>query len=330
MRPEASSFHDSLESGLDLQQRFPRTPEGSKSGRAGPDPADSVTVCICTFRRRSIFQAVSSVAHQQQAEQYLSRIVVIDNDDHDGLRAEMEAFAIQLPVRLDYIHAPRKNISIARNAALDAVETRYLAFIDDDEEAQPDWLKTLFGQRNEAHVIVGSSQAIYDERLQQWVERCDFHSNLPNKDPSNAHTSNVLIDMNFVQDTNMRFLEELGLTGGEDTVFFRSLAHAGARFAAAPEAVVIEGVPANRANMRWVLRRMYRAGQTHGLVCKMFDHRVYRKLLLTAGAKALVSALVAVIVIPGTDRSRKWFARAALHAGAFHYRLKPSMLQEYA
>lgn len=313
-----------------MQQRIPRTPEGSKSGRAGPDPADSVTVCICTFRRRSIFQAVSSVAHQQQAQQFLSRIVVIDNDDHDGLRAEVEEFAIQLPVQLDYVHAPRKNISIARNAALDAVETRYLAFIDDDQEAQPDWLVTLMERRNEAEIIVGLCRASYDGALPRWSSRCDFHSSAPGKDLANAHTGNVLIKMDSIRAGDVKFSEELGLTGGEDTVFFRSLAHAGARFAAAPEAVVIEGVPANRANMRWVLRRMYRAGQTHGLVCKMFDHRAYRKLLLTAGAKALVSALVAVIVIPGTDRSRKWFARAALHAGAFHYRLKPSMLQEYA
>jgi succinoglycan biosynthesis protein ExoM len=36
-----------------------------------------------------------------------------------------------------------RNISIARNAALDVAETLWVAFIDDDEHASATWLANL-------------------------------------------------------------------------------------------------------------------------------------------------------------------------------------------
>lgn len=330
MRSEADKRPGPSLGGIELENRSLETNEGVQSAVAGFGQSDTVTVAICTFRRNSIFRAIESVANQRKADGLLARIIVIDNDEHDGLRAQIEAFSRETPVRLDYIHAPKKNISIARNAALDAVETRYLAFIDDDEWAEPEWLSKLMEQRGEVDVVVGVCRAAYDKTSPRWVSRCDFHSSEPSKDPSNAHTGNILMDMKVVRAAEARFAEELGLTGGEDTVFFRSLAHAGARFVAAPDAVVNEGVPASRANMRWVLRRKYRAGQTHGLACRMFNHSAYQNLLFTAGAKAFASSLMAVMSGPGTDRSRRWIARAAMHAGAMHYRLRPTIIQEYA
>ena len=52
----------------------------------------------------------------------------------------------------------------------------------------------------------------------------------------------------------------LGLTGGEDTLFFLRATRAGARLVWADDAVVHEAVPAERVRPRWLLRRAYRTG----------------------------------------------------------------------
>ncbi len=288
-----------------------------------------VTVCICTFRRPAIIEALMSVGAQRDVSGLLAGVVVIDNDETDELRDDIVTLSANYPFALRYVHAPAKNISIARNAALDTVETRWLAFMDDDEIASPGWLAALVMQRDHMEVVVGRSVAQYSRGMPGWVRRCDFHSNTIGKSAANAYTSNVLINVDFIRSLGIKFLEKLGRTGGEDTMFFRHLEEAGARFAYAPEAIVEEVVPPVRANMKWVMRRMYRAGQTHGLVCQRFTPPKYRALWITAAAKLGVSALMALLTLPGSDSSRKWLARACLHGGALHFRIRNEILEEY-
>jgi succinoglycan biosynthesis protein ExoM len=296
------------------------------------DPApspESVNVCICTFRRPSVLDAARSVANQRDFAGLAVRLTIVDNDETDALRSTIADLATELSLPVRYVHAPAKNISIARNAALDSADTDWLAFIDDDETADEDWLATLLNHRGRADVVVGRSQAIYGPDQPGWLARCDFHSNTIEASPENAYTSNVLLNLRLVREHGIRFREELGRTGGEDTVFFRQLAMAGARFVYEPEAVVREPVPDTRASMRWVRRRMYRAGQTHGMMCRTFDPAEFGRLWLKTPAKMGFSALMALVTGPGSDRSRKWEARACLHAGAFHYRIRPTILEEY-
>jgi succinoglycan biosynthesis protein ExoM len=296
--------------------------------RTDPSP-ESINVCICTFKRASVLVAARSVQKQANIEGIPVRLTIVDNDETDALRDTIALLAHELDLPVHYVHAPAKNISIARNAALDSADTDWLAFIDDDEIADECWLASLAKHRGLADVVVGRSQAIYGAELPDWLSRCDFHSNTITGSPVNAYTSNVLLNLRLVREHEIRFREELGRTGGEDTVFFRQLAIAGAEFVYAPEAVVREPVPHSRADMRWVRRRMYRAGQTHGLACEMFDRAEFAKLWVKTPAKFGFSSLMALATLPGSDRSRKWQARACLHAGAFHYRLRPTILEEY-
>ncbi len=298
--------------------------------KSGGERAEAVTACICTYRRDAVMEAILSIGSQTNVCSILAGILVIDNDETDVLRSKIMALAPLLRFPIDYVHAPAKNISIARNTAIKAVKTRWLAFLDDDEVATETWLQNLFEMRSQAEVVVGPSVAQYDKGMPNWVSRCDFHSARMGFSSSNAYSGNVLIDLEFVDKLNCEFIVELGLTGGEDTIFFRQLEQYGARFAYNPNAVVHEIVPFARANMRWVLRRMFRSGQTHGLACKMFDGRRFVLLWLTASIKFLASALMALFTLPGSDYSRKWTARAALHAGALTFAVRPKILQEYA
>lgn len=288
-----------------------------------------ITVCICTFRRAEVMRAIDSVQRQEGIAPEMFSILVIDNDDTDQNRETIERVAQSSPVGLRYIHVPARNISLARNGALDNANSRWIAYIDDDEMAQEDWLVNLWRKSQGAEIVLGPVISVYAPHSPDWLRRCDFHSTRAEANLANAYTGNVLIDLEFVNAHSIRFLPELGRTGGEDTVFFRQLAQLGARSAYASDAVVYEPVLEARANMRWVLRRNLRAGQTHGMVCRLFDRRAFAALWYTAMAKSVVSALAVVLCGPGSIRSRQWLARACFHFGALSYRVWPTILKEY-
>jgi succinoglycan biosynthesis protein ExoM len=288
-----------------------------------------VTVAICTFRRAHVFETIKSIEKQVGIHAYRVGILVIDNDESDALRAEVELAAKTCTLPLEYVHAPSKNISIARNAALDNVRSKWLLFIDDDELASPHWLSESMKLRDRAEVVVGRVEATYGDTLAPWVARCDFHSTRLEGTPNTAYAGNALLNLDFIQKHDLRFDLALGKTGGEDTIFFRELSERSGRIVYAPDALVYEPVPEGRATMDWIKLRKFRAGQTHGLVTRTFDPSAFRTLAFSAGIKSVVSGVMALLTLPGTDRSRKWWARAHLHAGAVAYRFRPTIHEEY-
>lgn len=290
----------------------------------------SVTIVVCTYKRQAMFAALRSFENLKDLAAYHIDVVVIDNDETDILRREVKIFESDYSLPLRYVHAPAKNISIARNAGLDAVEKKWLLFIDDDETADPFWLKEIMPARLGFHAVVGQCQAVYAESQAEWLKECDFHSNRLTGDVVNAYTSNALLNMDFVREHGLRFREELGKTGGEDTIFFRQMSEKGGKIVYCPQALVLEPVPDSRASMDWVKTRKFRAGQTHGLLCREFDQAAYRRLPISAGCKLFASVIMSVVTLPGTNKSRHWWARAHLHAGALKYRIRPSIIEEYA
>ncbi|MGL4237195.1 glycosyltransferase family 2 protein [Tabrizicola sp.] len=235
-------------------------------------PQDAIVIGICTFRRASVADTLASLAGLAETAHPLS-IIVADNDDSPTAAAAIARIAVTHPVPLRYIHAPARNISVARNAILEAslqAGARYLAFLDDDETASPGWLAALLQRHaaTEAAAVVGPVRALYAPDAPGWMQRGAVHDTTPELDRAGlvreAYTSNVLLDLAVPALRQLRFDPARGKTGGEDTAFFRALKSAGGRIAFAPDAVVQETVPAERAVLRWLLRRRYRMGQTHG------------------------------------------------------------------
>ena len=56
----------------------------------------AVTVCICTFRRTSILDAIESVARQNLPEGLSVRILVIDNDDEPTAKEAIAKFCANI------------------------------------------------------------------------------------------------------------------------------------------------------------------------------------------------------------------------------------------
>lgn len=289
---------------------------------------ETISICICTFRRSSLASTLESVAAQDLPVGVDLRVIVADNDTTDRRRAEIQALAGNLALELHYIHAPACNISIARNACLAKATTDWIAFIDDDEYAAPDWIKTLLTRRADADIVFGVSQALYsDTGIADWVAAADLHSNriAGNDAPWNGYTANVLIDRRLVARYDLSFAEELGQTGGEDTAFFLAAHTAGARFGYAPDAIVYEETPVARANFAWLARRRFRSGQIHFLL----HGRGRRAIGFAAAGKAAMLAARALAQLATPGRGRQSALRGMLHAGVVASALGFAPYREY-
>jgi succinoglycan biosynthesis protein ExoM len=231
---------------------------------------------------------------------------------------------------LHYVHAPARNIAIARNACLDSVGTRWLAFIDDDEVAEPDWLLHLLAHRHNCEVVFGACQAIYPDDAPRWIASGDFHSNRIGAREArwNGYTANALIDLNFVRRVRLQFDPELGVSGGEDTMFFFRASRAGARFAYEPYALVTEPAAPARLNFGWIARRRFRAGQVHYLILR--EQGRTRDGVPAAVAKALGCMVFAFLALGDPVRWRGNALRGALHLGVVASALGVPLYREYA
>lgn len=291
---------------------------------------ETLDICICTFRRESLMRTLDSVALQNLPSQTSVRVIVADNDDTTVARGSIVAHAHTLGLALQYIHAPARNISIARNACLDAAKSDWIVFIDDDEVATPNWIAALLEHRGSNQIVFGVSQALYgDPATPKWIVEGDFHSNrIAGNDASwNGYTANVLIDRNFTASKRLRFAVELGQTGGEDTVFFFEAHSLGARFGYAPNAVVREETPLARANFRWLALRRFRAGQIHFMIVKREGRGI--RVAAMAAVKSTASMLLASVSLPWHKRAVTNALRAMLHLGVVASSLGIAPYREY-
>ncbi|TIM16944.1 MAG: glycosyltransferase family 2 protein, partial [Mesorhizobium sp.] len=105
----------------------------------------SIDIGVCTFRRPELADTLRSLDAMEMPA---------DNDDTPTARDLVAALSRELTVPIHYRHAPARNISIARNACLDASTADFVAFIDDDETATPRWLAELVAMAQQSVVAV--------------------------------------------------------------------------------------------------------------------------------------------------------------------------------
>ena len=287
------------------------------------EPALSVDVCVCTYRRASLAGTLASLAALAVRPEWKVRVIVADNDETPTAQEVVENVRRLVPFPIVYVHAPARNISIARNACLDAATAMFVAFIDDDERASPEWLSALIKKQEQsgAEVVLGPVRSHYPDACAAWLKRGDFHSIKPvwvRGEIITGYTSNVLLVRETSALRGLRFDPKLGRSGGEDTLFFSAVHRAGGRIDYAPDAVVTEDVVSERLNFFWLMRRSFRSGQTHGLLLLVEQEVGWLPRLgnlALAVAKAAFCLVCALGNLLRCDRACYWILRGTMHAG---------------
>ncbi|TCL71121.1 glycosyltransferase family 2 protein [Rhizobium sp. BK251] len=280
-----------------------------------------VDIAVCTYRRTELDQTLRSLAKLAVPAGVTVRVIVADNDVTPSARERVDAQRASLPFEIAYVHCPASNISLARNACLDNATGNFLAFIDDDETASEDWLAELIATADGtgADAVLGPAYAVYPQSAPAWMRSGDFHSTLPvwvGGSIRTGYTCNVLLRRNAPSLSGRRFNLALGRSGGEDTEFFTHMFRAGGRIAYAPDAVVHDPVPENRAALAWLAKRRFRFGQTHGRLLQENATGLgrFKQVGLAAAKAGYCLAAGTGMAFMSIPRNRYWL-RGLMHAG---------------
>jgi len=286
-----------------------------------PRQETRIDVCVCTYRRPELELTLRSLGALEVPLDTTVRIIVADNDVQPSARTLVHALRAELPFEIVYVHCPASNISIARNACLDNCSGDFLAFIDDDETASPEWAIELLAVATTAgaDAVLGPVKAVYADGAPEWMKRGDFHSTLPvwvGGEIRTGYSCNVMLRRASRCVAGRRFNLASGQTGGEDTEYFTQMVEAGGSIAYAPRALVIEPVPAARARFSWLAKRRFRSGQTHGrLLGRGQAIAGLAPKVGLAAAKAAYCFAVAAALVPAAQHRNRYVLRGIMHIG---------------
>lgn len=277
-----------------------------------------VDICVCTYRRPYLEETLRSLATLKLPAWLAARIVVADNDAQPSARELVASVSAALPFEVRYVHCPASNISLARNACLDAAQGDFLAFIDDDSIASPHWLAALVetARSTGADAVLGPVKAVYTDAAPGWMRQADFHSTEPVHVEGlirTGYSGNALLDRASPHVKGRRFDLSLGRSGGEDTQYFSQLHGSGGRIAYAAEAVAYEPVTQDRARFSWLAKRRFRSGQTHGRLLATQHALLPQAFLASAKASLCFAMALGLTAMPG--RRNQQFLRGLMHIG---------------
>lgn len=253
--------------------------EGPEPGHR-PDHGPALSIVVATYDRPAhLARTLQSCLDQRNALGLGLEIVVVDN--HPSGSAEPVCARLEpgaaFPIR--YVRDLTRNMATLRNRGFAEARGRWLAFIDDDEIADPDWSDALVGaaRATGADVVVGPRYAAfeggspppYDPAGSQFIrdlrlpDLAEVDLTAPSGKPRyGLGTGNSLFDLTTcVTPGEGPMREAFGDAGGEDAELFVRLRRLGRRIVWTTRAKVTETVPLHRTEPAYRLVRTRRETQ---------------------------------------------------------------------
>ena len=225
----------------------------------------TVSVLIPTFRRPDSFVRAARSVFAQLGVAHVE-LIAVDNSPEGSALATFEALSKEAPIPFRWSHAPLPGVAQARNAALMLARGDLIAWLDDDEEATSTWLASLIAVRRAtgAQSVFGPvhAYAAQGARTRTFFER--LYSRLgPARSGVTPHTYGIgnSLQPRRMFDGGAPFDSRADQRGGEDDMLFASWREAGATFAWAADAVVIEHLGVERTKLAHGLKRSFAYGQ---------------------------------------------------------------------
>lgn len=230
-------------------------------------PVD-ISVVICTYNRASLLRAaLQSVLDQQTDDAFRFEIVIVDNGCTDDTNSVIATAAEHASIPVRYVREERSGIAAARNCGIAAARGSWIAFFDDDQIADPNWLVQLYATANQFNTrcVAGAVHLLLpDDALERLSPICRrlLGELIPVEQPQpleksiGAGTGNLLIHKSIFDQIGT--FDESLVQAGEDTDILNRMRSAGLEGWFTPEATVGHVVPSHRLTddyFRWASLR---------------------------------------------------------------------------
>lgn len=302
-----------------------------KARSAGLKPEGvRVAISLPTFRRPDHLVATLNSLEAQGLGSEVA-VIVMDNDAEglEGAEAAAKWFETSSLNGLVIVAHERGNCH-AYNAgwqtALDEFPgLSHIAVIDDDELAAPAWLEGLLktAERTGADLVGGPQAPVFsDPALERWRNHPVFRPHYATTGPVPIlySSGNVLISRKVLDAMPHPFLDPaFNFIGGGDSDFYRRAKAKGFSFAWCAEAVVMETLPARRAEFSWLNARSLRNGAISAIIEKRLNPGFAGRL----GRLGKSLALLAASPLRGV---RLWVQSGSAVIGLYHMQVATGRL----
>ena len=235
-----------------------------------------ISIVVCTYNRAKMLRgALGSLIGQETDGRFSYEIVVIDDGSTDDTGGVVKEVAERSQVSVRYVYNNGSGIAEARNKGVIEARGGWIAFFDDDQLAEKDWLKNLFeiALQTGADCVGGTrlldlpeeelsrlgpvSREILGEYVWQ-EESCVYRGK---KHPA---TGSILVNRSVFDSLGLFDTSLLG--GGEDYDLVNRMCTAGYDIWSAPNAVVRHLIPRYRLELAFFRWSSLRRGATHALI----------------------------------------------------------------
>jgi succinoglycan biosynthesis protein ExoM len=256
--------------------------------------AIQISICVCTYRRPGVVDTVHSLFTQAGLSHSDLEIIVADDDPEFSARGPILKLVEHAPIEVRYVVSGARNISSCRNICLKAARGVWVAFIDDDQVAEPNWLQEMISTATEfgADAVKCYVRAIYPPETPDWVRAgraYTYDYGQTGKEVLIAATCGILFRRDFLGAHELLFDVSLGITGGEDFEYFIRYRELGGKIVSCQTAVANEIVSPERVNPMHLKRRFRGFGHVNGCV-------LFAKKTLLGRSMSILKSIVGITV----------------------------------
>jgi succinoglycan biosynthesis protein ExoM len=266
---------------------------------------------------------LNRLLEQQTDDAFTFSCIVIDNDQKRS--AEKTVGVFQGLQKLEFIYdcEPERNFAVVRNRAIQKSRGDFIAFIDDDEVPEKDWLLKLLQTCDQFKCdgVLGPVRPYFENEPPRWLDRSGLchrpiHPTGLILNWQQTRSGNCLLRRNIFFENGIRF-DPAYRTGGEDVDFFKRAIGAGKKFVWCEEAPAYELVPPERMRVTYYLRRALLQGTISLKYALGKNHIADRaKIILKSGsALAIYTLALPFLFISGTHRFVRCLVKACHHLG---------------
>ncbi len=235
-------------------------------------PLPLITIVICTYNRAYILnECLDSLAAQTVSLDQFD-ILIIDNNSADGTPKIATEFCRRVP-NSRVVSEPSQGLSYARNRAILEAQTPWVAFLDDDAKAHPDWLATVletiknddfdaFGGPYYAWHFFGAPPKWFPKDFGTYEAAQSYG---PLSDANHIPGGNCAFKLSAAQTVGC-FPVDIGMTGkkcayGEETLMFDRMKAAGFRLGYVPAMKIDHCVLPYKYSFFWQIKSAFARGR---------------------------------------------------------------------
>lgn len=243
------------------------------------DGSPALTVVIATHNRANLLtRCLEALQNQSGIDPKHLDVVVIDNCSTDDTKAVVEAFAGR-DINVRYVFEPTLGLSVARNTGLAVARAQFVAYVDDDAFAEPQWAEAIMAAFNAPEtslaVVAGRVYPEWDVTppmcMTPYLEAL-YTVHDRGEEPRLMTSSEYFVGANMA--FRRTVLQELGgfearlgrigssLLSNEETHLRDRLAALGYQCAYAPRAVVHHHIGKDRLTPAYIRKRLLAQGES--------------------------------------------------------------------